>query len=227
MRRMEVSGTNLADLWAFSGLARVIDSLYIDAGAATDLNAFADFRSAGSISISGAALRDATGLAGLERTGYFSLQGSPLEVELPEFAALTQVGDLNLSGLSAPGGLSMPALGTASSLYIADNSRLESVSLPALTSVGRLSISNNAALASLALPALSRAATIDIVRNPALAPEQTLGLDAPSLKIGGNAGSTLPLDPCPWAGDGVCDEGFYGLCAQGTDHGDSCGAPID
>jgi hypothetical protein len=170
-------------------------------------------------------LRDATGLAGLERTSYFSLQGSPLQVELPVFAALVQVGDLNLSGLSAPGGLSMPVLDTASSIYIADNSRLESLNLPALTSVGRLTIGNNSALASLALPALSRAAAIDIVKNPALAPEQTIGLEAldvPSLKIGGNAGSMLPLDPCPWAGDGACDEGFNGVCAPGTDGGD-CG----
>jgi hypothetical protein len=137
----------------------VKESFRLDAGAATDLNALSSLRSAGSVSISGADLRDATGLAGLERTGYFSLQGSPLEVELPVFAALVQVGDLNLSGLSAPGGLSMPALDTASSIYIADNSRLESVNLPALASVGRLTIGNNSALASLALPALSRAAT--------------------------------------------------------------------
>lgn len=228
LRFVQVSGSHLADLSALSGVARVTDSLYIDAGGATDLSALSNLRRAGALSIWGVALRDATGLAGLERTGYFSLQGSPLEVELPVFAALTQVGDLNLSGLSAPGGLSMPALDTATSLYIADNPRLEAVRLPALTRVGTLTISNNAALAALELPALSRAAGIAVVKNPALAPEQTIGLEAldvPSLKIAGNAGSTAPLDPCPWANDGLCDASFYGVCAMGTD-GDDCG-PID
>jgi hypothetical protein len=226
MHGLEVSGTNLADLSALAGVASVTYTLYVDAGAATDLSALSSLRRAASVSISGAALRDVTGLAGLERTGYFSLQGSPLEVELPVFSALTQVGDLNFSGLSAPGELSMPALGTATSLYIADNARLELVSLPALTRVGTLNISNNAALATLVLPVLSGAASITVVNNPALGPEQTIGLEAldvASRKIGGNAGSTLPLDPCPWAGDGFCDEGFYGVCAPGTD-GDDCGA---
>lgn len=229
MRGLEVSGTNLADLSALAGVERVHESLRLDAGAATDLSALSSLRSAGSVSIFGAALRDATGLGGLEKAGYLSLQGGALDVELPVFAALTQVGDLNLSGLSAPGGLSMPALGTATSLIISDNSQLQSVSLPALTRVGTLTISNNAALASLALPELSRAASIAVVKNPALAPEQTIGLEAlevPSLKIGGNGGSMLPLDPCPWADDGFCDEGFYGVCAQGTD-GDDCSYPID
>jgi hypothetical protein len=108
------------------------------------------------------------------------------------------------------------------------NARLEGLSLPALTGVGTLTLRDNAALVSLDLPALSSATGISIVKNPALAADQFARLetlDVSALKIGGNAGSSLPLDPCPWQGDAVCDATFDGVCAPGSD-GNDCG-PID
>lgn len=230
MRSIMVEGVNLADLSALDGVAHVSESLYVSAGAAEDLGALSNLRSAGTISIFSSALRDATGLGGLETTSYFSLQNSPLlEVELPVFAALTRADDLSFSGLSAPGGLSLPALATATTLSITDNPRLGSVSFPALASVGVLTIEGNSALSSVQAPVLSTAGRVSIVGNPALPADQLAWLDAlgdaARKKVGGNAGSEPPLNPCPWEGDAVCDAAFDGVCAPGTDSAD-CG-PID
>jgi hypothetical protein len=223
MGSVNVSSANLADLAALEGVRRLSGILYITAGALEDLDALSSLRSADSVTIWGGALSDASGLRWLEATNELSLLDGPLEAGFPIFEALAEVGGLTLAGLGAPGVLHLPALSSVGRLHISDNSNLESVSAPLLGSVQQLTIIRNPALSAVELPALSSASAIDVTGNASLSDgliAPLLELDAPTTRIGGNAGSSLPLDPCPWAGDGVCDEG-YGLCAPDTD-GDDC-----
>jgi len=229
MQDIDVSGTQLADLSALRGLTRVSGNLRIDAGAIERLDALSNLRSAQGVSVAGAALRDATGLAGLETADYLSIQyDSPL-AEWPVFGALTKIGDLALSGIGAPGRLSLPVLAQAGRITVDGDARLESLSLPALTSVDGLFVNDNPQLASLELPALSSAVTIHIVRNPLLSPPELAGVaPAKFVKIGANAGATALLTPCPWARDLECDEpGGTALCAPATDGDDCAPHPID
>jgi hypothetical protein len=229
MDSVQIEGTHLADLSALAGVTRLSGDFGVNAGALETLDDLSNLRSAASVSVYGGRVRDATGLAGLETTGYLAVIASPLEVELPVFEKLTQVGDLNFSELPVSGGLSLPVLASAANIFIANNSNLASVSAPALTSVGRLSISGNPMLASLDFAALSTASVVGIIHNPLLGEDALAGLstlETTLTKIGANAGGSTPLDPCPFAGDFECDEpGGTGLCAPATDGAD-CG-PID
>jgi hypothetical protein len=229
MGSVQVDGTHLADLSALAGVSRLSGDFRVNAGAVETLDDLSNLRSAASVSVQGGAVRDATGLGGLETTGYLAVIGSPLEIELPVFEKLTQVGDLNFSELPVPGGVSLPVLTSAANIFIANNSNLAFVSAPALTSVGRLSISRNPMLASLDFAALSTVSVVDITHNPLLDEAALAGvseLETALTKIGANAGGSTPLDPCPFAGDFECDEpGGTGLCAPATD-GSDCG-PID
>ena len=130
-----------------------------------------------------------------------------------------------------------PVLSAASGIDIVNNSSLTSVDFGTLTQLnipppgmavgepGALLVHDNASLASLNANQLGAiSGTLTITSNPLL-PQSSLErlgeLGATSVKIGGNQGSTRPLDSCPWADDHNCDERpISSLCADGTDFND-------
>ena len=128
--------------------------------------------------------------------------------------------------LTALSGLA--GLASVGELWLADNPALPDLSdLAALTHVeGNLEIRSNDALSSVGdLAAVtSVGGRLIVVTNQSLLQTEAIawgatievGLDR---KIAGNKGDpATPADPCPWAGDGQCDEDE--ICAPGTDESD-------
>lgn len=111
-------------------------------------------------------------------------------------------------------------------IRISENPALTSLAgLGALREVGGLQVEHNSALVELALPQLTEASIVVVHRNAALDDTALAGLGslpAPAIvKIASNGSGPSRLDPCPWTGDGVCDES-PGDCAAGSDTAD-CG----
>jgi hypothetical protein len=125
---------------------------------------------------------------------------------LSGLAGLSSVGTLRLE--DNPALTDLPDLAALTQvewdLELRSNDALSSVAdLAAVTSVGgRLVVVTNQSL--LQTEAVAWGATIEV------------GLDR---KIAGNKGDPAsPADPCPWEGDGQCDEDK--ICAPGTDEWD-------
>jgi hypothetical protein len=121
---------------------------------------------------------------------------------------------------------SWPSLDQLLALTVDDNPALRGISFPALQSVQLVTISNNAQLGAIELPSLLRARSL-IVHGNGVLDDGELALPAlaelGSVKIVSNLGGPARLTPCPWSGDGTCDEAGED-CAIGTDVGD-CGTP--
>jgi hypothetical protein len=82
----------------------------------------------------------------------------------------------------------------------------------------------NPRLREIDFEALERASSLRLNSNPEL-PATSLSfvsrVTADFLKVAGNAGDPLLLDPCPFVDDGVCDAAPYDtLCADATDERD-------
>jgi hypothetical protein len=88
--------------------------------------------------------------------------------------------------------------------------------------VERLSVQDNASLVGLDVPALASAGDIVIRHNPTLddTPFARLRqIRAERVKIVSNRSGPAQLSPCPWSGDGECDE-TSNDCAAGSDVSD-------
>lgn len=231
MKSVEVRGENLDDLVALEGLIRVSEGLAISS-AAVDLSALSQLRSAGSLSLNdNRRLQNADALAGLESLGALHLGSAGRLAVLPELALLTEVDSVTLAGTRLTS-LSLPALTTATSLIVTANTKLQQLSLPQLTRVGSIEIAGNDSLTTIDLGALSSAASIKIFLNQQLQDADLRRLEAiggASTKIGNNSDSML-RDPCPWTGDGFCDEPgnwSIGFCAVGSDGADCAPSTVD
>jgi hypothetical protein len=206
----------------------------------------------GGLQLSGVAqLIAPAGAPHLGRDVWLEIDASPELRDLQAFAGVTalralrlyQTGIENLDALSSMVELSMLDLYDNARLQqidglagvqrvtqarISENPALTSLAgLAALRQVGGLQVEHNSALVELALPLLSEAGIIVVHRNATL-DDTTLAsmvrLPAPAVvKIASNGSGPSRLDPCPWSGDGVCDEAL-GDCASGSDMAD-CRAP--
>ena len=171
--------------------------------------------------------------------GLVSLRGLPelgpaAEVSLNELPALTDgqaleavtsLGSLTLDTTSMAG-LVAPGLQQLRSLTVWGNPELEQLSLGALRTIEQLRVLANGSLVRLDLRRLESAQQLEIANNARLyqgSLEPLLALGAAPAVVERNGGSAVPLAPCPWSGDGLCDEAS-GVCAEGTDPAD-CDAP--
>ncbi len=172
-------------------------------------------------------LVDLGALANLESVGGLTLGRSALtDLALPALQKVDTVWVLENAQLTALSGLA--GLASVGELWLADNPALTDLSdLAALTQVeGNLEIRSNDALSSVGdLAAVtSVGGRLIVVTNQSLLQTEAIawgatievGLDR---KIAGNKGDpATPADPCPWAGDGQCDEDE--ICAPGSDESD-------
>lgn len=183
-------------------------------------------------------LTDIDALASIEGLERLAVWGNPSLAALPSFAAVVDGSDpaqcrddcgfsLSLEGnaalLQGPG---FPALARAAFVRIDSNPNLANMgSFAALRSVYWLQVEGNPALGSLRLSSVESASSIRVKGNAALPDSELAALraaDASDRRIASNGAGPERLDPCPWALDSVCDEGFE-VCAAGTDAPDCFG----
>lgn len=170
-------------------------------------------------------------------------------VEFPQL----ETGNVEISGNNALSVLSFPKL-REGGLIVESNPQLAALALPALTQ-GLVGVLRNERISAVDIPLLvsqpEALSTLVIALNPAL---ESSAIHFPSgqgwrvVRVGGNAGvagtgdvlRSQLLEPCPWEGDGICDqcpgagnELWTGLsecgarlCAYGTDAVD-CALPAD
>jgi len=128
--------------------------------------------------------------------------GAHTSVNIQENPALRSIEDF--TGVEALAGLTIEENGAL----------LEIAGLRSLVRVGPydLSVVRNPALAGPAdwLPALAEASELRVFGNKSLLPSVVQGLlDHVTVegdtRVGDNQGEETALDPCPWAGDGLCD----------------------
>ncbi len=171
-------------------------------------------------------LVDLGALANLESVGLLLLAESVVsDLALPALQEASEVWVLRNAQLTALSGLA--GLSSVGTLRLEHNPALTDLSdLAALTQVeGDLEIRSNDALSSVAELALTGVGgRLVVVINPSLLQTEAVAWGAKievgiDRKIAGNKGDpATPADPCPWEGDGQCDEDE--LCAPGTDESD-------
>lgn len=202
--------------------------------ALTDLGALAGLQSAGGLTLGGDKwLVDLSALTSLTTVGTLLVQNKQIK-DLGPFPALQQVGTLwvrytdQLESLSGLAGITtLEALRLDSNLSLVDLSGLSAITQIA----GDVAILDNGALTSL-LPLAALSAVegdLTVVGNLALPQIDAEAWGAPIAvgmvrKIAGNKDAGPPKDPCPWSGDGQCDEPLEGLgiCADKSDPDDCC-----
>lgn len=165
------------------------------------------------------------GLPQLGPDASVSLIDVPALTDAQALEAVTALGALTLERTSLAQ-LAAPGLQRLRLLTVWENPELVQLSLGALSTIDQLRLLANHSLARLDLRQLQAVQELEITNNsqlyePSLAPLLELGA-APAV-IERNGWSPARLDPCPWTGDGRCDE-TNGVCAVGTDAAD-CGGP--
>jgi hypothetical protein len=171
-----------------------------------------------------AELRDLRALAGVSALRALRLFQTGVE-NLDALSSLTELSILDLydnSRLQQIDGLS--GVQRLTELRISENPALTSLAgLRSLRAVEGLQVEHNTALVELALPQLTEAGIVVVHRNAALddtALASLRRLPAPAgVKSASNQSGPSRFDPCPWPGDGVCDEAT-GDCAAGSDTAD-------
>lgn len=172
-------------------------------------------------------LVDLGALANLESVGLLMLAESVVtDLALPALQEAGEVWLLRNAQLTALSGL--VGLASVGTLRLEGNPALTDLfDLAALTQVeGDLEIRSNDALSSVAdLAAVAGVGgRLVVVTNPSLLQTEAVAWGAlvevgVDRKIAGNKGDlATPADPCPWEGDGQCDEDE--ICAPGTDESD-------
>lgn len=223
----------LTDLSGLEQLTTVSQTLRLAGNEGlADLSGLAGLKSVGYMGIAGKqAFTDLSALTGLTSIGSLSVDATPLtDLGLPALQYLGNVGITSNAKLTALSGLSgIPML---NSVMVEDNDALVDLSaLADLAEVGNyLFIRDNDALTSVAeLSALTSVEHSLVVVNNGQLPQADAVAWASSVtagqihKVAGNKGYGPPANPCPWMGDGICDEvtGGLGICADGSD-GDCC-----
>ncbi len=226
---LSIHGSAIADLDAVAGVTELAGLSLSENHALVDLaglEALAEVH--GSLDLVGNAnLVDLGALANLESVGLLMLAESVVtDLALPALQEAGEVWVLGNAQLTALSGLA--GLSSVGELWLADNPALTDLSdLAALTQVeGNLEIRSNDALSSVAdLAAVTGVGgRLVVVTNQSLLQTEAVAWGATievgiDRKIAGNKGDLdTPADPCPWEGDGQCDEDE--ICAPGTDESD-------
>ena len=224
-----IHGSAIADLDALAGATELARLSLSENHALVDLaglEALAEVH--GGLDLFGNAnLVDLGALANLESVGLLTLAESVVtDLALPALQEAGEVWVLRNAQLSALSGLA--GLSSVGTLRLEDNPSLTDLSgLAALAQVeGNLEIRSNDALSSVAdLAAVSGVGgRLVVVTNQSLLQTEAVAWGATievgvDRKIAGNKGDlATPTDPCPWEGDGQCDEDE--ICAPGTDESD-------
>lgn len=167
-------------------------------------------------------------LAALTNVGQLEILASPL-VDLDGLTSLPQIGHLLIQSNEQLAGLSgLSNFTTLASLTLDSNPALADLSdLSALaTMTGTLDIRGNATLSAVSGAAALTAigGRLVVVNNPQLACSDVFAWADPiavalGRKIAGNKDCGPPADPCPWTGDGECDDedGGLGTCVKDSD----------
>jgi hypothetical protein len=222
----------LADIQALAGLTQ-LGFLYLQNTSIADLDALSQLRRLGGLTLaSNPRLSQLDAVSGVSGLGLLSLSENATLRTSPRFENVTgtDCGDCGPFTLQIwnnailTNGPALPALAAASSIEVIDNPALTSFSgLSALRSVESLWVQTNPKLASLDLSELQQGVTILIRQNASLddAPLARLRNIAQGerIKIVSNASGPARLSPCPWLGDGECDE-LNDDCAAGSDVSD-------
>ncbi|HWO08935.1 MAG TPA: hypothetical protein VNN80_05625 [Polyangiaceae bacterium] len=164
------------------------------------------------------------GLPRLSSDANVVLNELPALTDAQALEAVTSLGGLTLDNTQIPR-LIAPRLQQLRSLVAWGNPELAQLSLGALRTIEQLRVLANPQLVRLDLNQLESAQEIEVTNNSLLDEgvlERLLALGAAPVVIERNGRRPARLDPCPWAGDGLCDE-TSGLCAEGTDAADCAG----
>lgn len=201
--------------------------------ALADLTALAALESVGRLALTGKTwLLDLSALTSLATIDGLLVYNNAI-VDLGPFPALTTLGDVTIDADQISGLSGLSGLTTLRSLTLRNNPALADLAdLAALEHIeADLSFEANAGLTS--VDALTNLTHVDgylvIILNPAL-PQQDAEAWATPITVGGvrkvagNKDAGPPADPCPWAGDGWCDEpdGGNGICVDLSDPDDCC-----
>jgi hypothetical protein len=165
------------------------------------------------------------GLPQLGPDALLSLTDVPALSDAQPLEAVTALGALNLENTSISR-LAAPGLQALRSFIAWGNPELVELSLGALRTLDELRLLANASLLRVDLRQLESLHELEITNNTQLyesSLDALLELGAAPAEIDRNSRIPARLDPCPWTGDGLCDETSR-LCAAGSDTAD-CGAP--
>jgi hypothetical protein len=182
----------------------------------TDLRAFAGLQTMGDLSIFGCALENLGGLDGLVSLGSLDLQNNAALDDVSALAHVTELGRLHVTGdVGYDLACAFAGVTAIDDVIIA---RAAFTTLPwpqTLTRIGTLSIVDNENLTDLGDVTLTLGDAV-IANNAVLTNGNAIDWLAGQTvtgvaKYGNNAG--VPVDPCPWRDDGVCD--FF--CLQDSD----------
>jgi len=193
-----------------------------------------------------------TGLAHVDMLARQSIRSLSLinNSRLTDATGIGAVEELELRGNAQLTTLALPqsSTGLQTLMVYANPSLLSITGLDPLPFLAALRVRENPALATLRLPGLQTLRDLDVVRNPSLSsielplllePVQNLVVvsnanlppdslvpiasRARNVKVAGNQGEAIGLDPCPYQRDGFCDAPpIDNLCALGADQVD-CG----
>jgi hypothetical protein len=206
----------LPHLGALASVAHVGDTLEIDGcdalvdltglGAIDPLPTTRIQRNAGLLALTGLAATSAEGLV---------VSDNDALVDLAALGQLATIeGSLEILGngaLTSLDGLATLQL-VGEELAIVDNDALVQIAEPRVpATIGRVKICENDLLADLPAPMSASVDDVMVIRNRALPNDDALAfataLGHPDAKIAGNADlASYPVEPCPFVGDGVCDE---------------------
>jgi Leucine-rich repeat (LRR) protein len=221
----------LSDVGALAALDALGELSLTNTGA-RDLDALAGLRQLERLDLQGnAQLVQIDGVGAVAGLVTLSVLDNPTLRSLPSFANVEQGSCTDclfnlqvIDNALLKTGPALPKLQGAGAVYVQNNPSLSTLpGLAALRSVYTLEVSDNASLVTLALPSLQQANQILIRGNGALddaslAPLRALPA-AQRVKIASNKSGPSLFQPCPWAGDNVCDESL-GDCAPGSDLSD-------
>lgn len=226
----------LADLRALSGLTQ-LGSLNLTNTAVANLDALSGLVQLTSLNLQGnsqlSQLNGVSRVSGLNALGLYdnaALRTLPRLENVTGTACESCFGPFTLGIVNNPllqSGPGLPRLEQAGGFLITGNTALTTLGdAPVLRSVGILSVEDNPSLARVQLPALGSAREIYVRRNTALDDTPLAGWrqmpEAEHVKIVSNRSGPARLSPCPWPGDGQCDE-LSSDCAPGTDRSDCMG----
>ncbi|MCY1056521.1 hypothetical protein [Nannocystis sp. SCPEA4] len=199
-----VGNANLVDIGALANL-ETLGGLDISSAPFDDLSPLVSLTHLGSLTVSHSKFTDLAPLPALQQLDHVDLFLNSEMVDLTLLAGVTSLESLRLYRNAAL--VDMPELSglaeVKGDVYIGDNASLPGLGdLAALKTIGgRLAVVVNPALPQADAIAWADAITV-----------------AGDRKIAGNKDSGPPLDPCPWNGDGECDQPY--VCADDTD--DDC-----
>ncbi len=228
MDALSLEGTPaLSDISALRSVTNFADSLWIEQTALERL----PFDALAGISIyvtlqDNPLLADISALLNLQAIYYFVVNGSALR-SAPAFEQLTFVDTFVLShNPLLQAGPSFPLITSLSFLDVSANPSLQALlGFSALEVAALISISNNDDLTEIDLGRLRESRQLFIFENvqldgAALADELS-GVASEQHRIPSSQQAPLPITPCPWTDDTICDTDF---CVAAEDP--ACGIPL-